>query len=1273
MLQKNSILNCVKLAFPHLKNFAHHVTFWALILIVVGFLGISFFFSKIENYKNDLANQLSQVIEAPVKIGKLHARLRGIQPELQLSELDIAAEKIQLKEIRLGVDFWQLLSNKNLLSATSITLIGAKITLIRHADDSITLEGLKASEGQPTWLLQGKYLLLQSSITWRDEKLNKPQRQITPVNLAIINEGENHRINLLTQLQKTELLRVSLDLSGNPFDLKALSGSVFIEGKNLKLSEFSGFELPLSLKITDGIANIKAWVNLENGQFDSLNGDVKLQNVSFNRPQHSIFKLSEFASNFKIKYQNASWQVALPKFEISTPEIEFNGAILANVNFNNSNENSVGLFLEKLEIAPLIPIVNFFTESPIELNKFSGVLTNLRLFTKPTQHKIAIDTAFDDLKISVANLTMAHLNGYLHGDELTGTLQLNSEKLAFHAPTLFREVLPEIQLETVLNWRQTAEEWQISSGKIILNNRDIPSQSTLKLTLPKNGDAFMDLQTKFEIYDAMQVWRYLPIGIMDKGVVEWLDKAFEKGQVKNGQFLLYGLLKDFPFEKGQGVFEILYDAENARLNYAPDWLPLDNLTAFVRFYQDSLQIHLSGMAQNATLKSAEITIPSMSTSNYVGIIGEAEGEISQVLDFMRQTPLKSRVDAVLTAISPVGKTDVSLNLQIPLIENLTSKVNGSAKFQNAKLNVKSLDLPVKALNGILKFTENGVFSETISAVALNHPIKIRLQSNDVQTTVYVIGNTNVDDLFNQLKILPLTQLNSKTKWIEGGSDYDLTLNLPYTEAAPTLQIQSMLMGISLNLPTELAKSKLQKIPLSMNLTLGDDVLLPLVLNYNDHLKAAVNIDIKNKKLERGTILLGDGEVDFPDSQGLNLKISRNNLALQDWLGLASASAENSVDGIQTISIYSPNARWKQIDLGELYLIVKHKSEGWLGDLKSSFATGIVQFKNNSTLQLEFEKLDLAFFKKLQDNNEIKNEVPSTTEYTKKLPTLFLQSANTFWNDKPLGKLTVETTPSENGILFKIIDLLSTTHHLSMTGEWQNLHSKLNGTLEFFNAGLLFSNLGITKDIAETSGTAKLKLNWQGSPKQFRLEKLRGQIDLDLQNGRILSIEPGLGRILGVLALEQWIKRLQLDFSDVYSEGLTFDNINGHFELLQGKASTQNLMVDAIPAKILLKGDTDFVHENVDYLVNVTPKSADAVPIAGTIVAKIMSIAGKTLTGKDQEGFFFGSQYHIKGLWGNIDVIPVHENDGLIQKTWHGITDFPWLNQKLNSKEAYHHD
>ena len=26
------------------------------------------------------------------------------------------------------------------------------------------------------------------------------------------------------------------------------------------------------------------------------------------------------------------------------------------------------------------------------------------------------------------------------------------------------------------------------------------------------------------------------------------------------------------------------------------------------------------------------------------------------------------------------------------------------------------------------------------------------------------------------------------------------------------------------------------------------------------------------------------------------------------------------------------------------------------------------------------------------------------------------------------------------------------------------------------------------------------------------------------------------------------------------------------------------------------------------------------------------------------------------------IIPLHENDGLLQKTWNGITGFPWLQQ-----------
>ena len=328
------------------------------------------------------------------------------------------------------------------------------------------------------------------------------------------------------------------------------------------------------------------------------------------------------------------------------------------------------------------------------------------------------------------------------------------------------------------------------------------------------------------------------------------------------------------------------------------------------------------------------------------------------------------------------------------------------------------------------------------------------------------------------------------------------------------------------------------------------------------------------------------------------------------------------------------------------------------------------------MKLMLEKFDLAFFKPLQSADETHNVLPPAQPATSfaNWPTLFLESQQTFWQTCELGKLTLETEPRASSIALKTLTLQAPTHNVKLTGDWFHapvLQTEVRGKVTLLKAGELFSHLGLTNDISETVGELNINVDWPGSPQQFSLASLRGQAEVNLKKGRILSIEPGFGRILGMLAFEQWLKRLQLDFSDLYQEGLTFNTISGHFDFFQGKASTQNLIVDAIPAKIHLKGDTDFVAEKVNYFVNVTPKSADALPIAGTIVAKIMNLVGQTLTGRDQEGFFFGSQYQITGPWGNTQVIALHENEGLMQKTWGQLTQFPWLHQQLNSKEAYH--
>jgi len=648
----------------------------------------------------------------------------------------------------------------------------------------------------------------------------------------------------------------------------------------------------------------------------------------------------------------------------------------------------------------------------------------------------------------------------------------------------------------------------------------------------------------------------------------------------------------------------------------------------------------------------------LNKSNQVLIKGEAESGIDQVLAFMQQTPLSSPVDSLLEAITPQGNTQVALDLKIPLVEGAPTKVDGAAQLKDARLTVKSLDLPVSKINGELKFNERGVFSDTIHAAAMGHPIQINIESSADQTIVNVEGNVGVDNLQQQFD-MPWWEIAS------GSTDYRLKLELPHGNVAPKLLVESTLSGVSLDLPASLVKTREQIVPLSLTFSLSNKPLLPLQLNYDNKLKAALQLDTVKRALYSGHVLVGVGEVVQAQEAGVKLEINRDRLALQDWLGVAAA--QGAGDGVTELKIHSDHALWKKTDIGVFDLALKHNGNYWDGTIAGSFAKGHIRipadFKGADQLNLDMELLDLSALKQIGS----KDDSAAQALPAELMPLLKITSSRTLWQSIDLGRLSLETERISGGIGFKQVELSGEKQKLVLSGDWQTIGAQsithARGHLDVPRVGPLLAQLDITKDVTDASAAVDFSVNWNAAPYQFSLADLQGQLDITLKNGRILSIEPGFGRLLGMLAMAQWIKRAQLDFSDIYEEGLTFNSIKGHFDLAGGIASTHNLIVDAIPAKIAISGDTDLVNQTVDHIINVTPKSADAVPIAGTIMGKVAALVGRSLTGKDQEGFFFGSQYLVKGAWGKAEIIPMHKNDGLLQKTWNGITDFPWLRQQ----------
>lgn len=1272
----------------HITRATRHLIFWSLIATALGLTGVRLALSGIEDYKTRMADKIGEMLDVPVTIDHLRTSMRGFSPELVLSGIDVTSADsesktaIALKEIRLGINLLDVLISRELLASSWVTLVGAKLSVTRKPDGSFAIVGLKAGDSKPLWLLQGgKYEVLDSEITWQDEKTHGRSLTFESVDMALINDGERHRINILMQLPKKfgERLRVSMDVSGNLFEPSDIHGSAYIEGEQIRLPEWVTVDLPYDIKVNAGSGDLKAWGEWRNSKLASITGLVQTNGLKLQRQDTGEFAIEHLKSRFHLTFSDNRWQLDVKHFLLETPNPS-GGAnkiwpdavfSVGGMRADNNPLHQVAFFAENLDLQEVSLVAQFFIPSTDEMGKFvrqaeaRGMLRDFSLFAAPDEKAVAVNGKFTGLNMaSMFSIPgLENITGQIRGNEKQGIVQLAS-KNARLTSGLFRKPLAVDRLDGILTWRQSQDEWIVSSPMIELDSLSFKSKNRLRVNISKaDGQTFMDFQSAFACDDAAQAPGYFPVTIMDTAVVDWLDQAFIKGRVPKGGLLFYGKLDDFPFTAGTGVFETLFDVDQLELEFHPLWPHLNNVGGEVLFYQDSLSGALyQGFSNNVKIKQAKVAIPSLGNSGQLLIHGEVEGAIGNALGYLQKTPLSPQVDKLLDASLPEGDTQVKLDLKIPLRAGAGTKVDGSAQLKNARLRVKSLDLPVSQISGLIKFNEVGVYSDTINAQALGHPIQIHIDSADRNTRVNVAGRAGVEDIQAQFK-MPWWQR------AEGATDYKIQLSLPYDGNVPELTVESDLTGIALDLPGVLAKTRDQKKPVSLIFKLADKFLLPVELNYDDMLKAAVEIDIKQQKIDSGYVLLGAGTVAQRREPGITFEINRDQLALQEWVGLSLAGAGEggkSAD-IREIKVHTQHALWNDSDLGAVDLALQRDGDVWSGLLSSKLATGKLKLPNNPSgtgrIVLDLDTLNISALTILNGKNE-ETKPDSAPEF---FPLLSVSSNKTFWKAASLGRFIMETERSPEGLVFKRVELTGADQKLSLTGAWKVIGTasltEIKGRLEIPKASRLFSKLDISNDLTETSGVIDLSFNWQAPPYRFSLKDLHGRLDVSFKSGRILSIEPGFGRVLGILSMAQWFKRLQLDFSDIYEEGLAFNSINGHFDLAKGKAVTHNLVVDAVPAKIAISGETDLVNRTVDHVVNVAPKSADAVPIAGTIMGKVAALVSKSLTGEEHEGLFFGSQYLVKGEWSNAKISSLHENEGLVQKTWKGITDFPWLKQQ----------
>ncbi len=1254
----------------HITRATRHLIFWSLIALGLGSVGVRLTLMAVEQYKTELAQKISEMSGLAVQIGSLKGGTRGFDPEIILREITFLspdkADKppVRLKEVRVGVDIWRLLQKNDLLASMWISLIGTKITVIRNQAGQISIKGLSAGdEAIPAWMLHFRqYEILDSEVTWRDGKAAPLTfRQMDC--LLRVNAGQSYQLHLLATMPEPYggSLRLSTELQGDIFQGRIESGRLYLNARQLAIPRSLFAAKAGGWRVEAEPADFEFWFRWQGDQLEAVAGQWQGRQMRLTKAgqRRSIKKLSAL---FSWRLNDQGWRGDIVTMNLEAGDRQWS---LDQVSLERSGQHmaanvaSLDLTLFNFFL-PLLPDA-WITKYALKGWQMAGRLHEFKLFAATDKQRYALAGRFTQLAIENGRRlpSFAGLTGSVQGDSTAGMLWLNSADGWMRFPRLFRTPLRFRQFQGRLAWTQNQRQWRFKTAALRLETDVLEMHSAFEMVLPKDDEsAMMDMHLAFNSFRRINnISRYLPTGLMQPELVEWLDQAKISGNIVQGKMRLKGKLAQFPFQQNQGKFEVVADLEDAVLQYSPLWPQLTQLNAQLHFLGNSLHVDVkNAVSHDIHSHHAQVSLPDLTNGETVLVKAGLFGNVEHFLRFLQLTPLHGGVDNLVDALTVKGKARVAFNLSVPLVEEHDFHVAGHFQLQQAAMQINALSLPVEHIEGIVNFTEQGLFSDQLTGSLAGQPLRAGISSDAQQVTVSSQGKMQMDVLYRLFPKL-------KNKLTAGRFNYQVNVALPHQQAKPPeINVYTDLTGVNIDLPEPLGKTKRQKRPLTVRVKLKPQQKKQLYLDYDDRLKGAVTLAGEKARLQSAHIVIGEGKANILNGAGVWVEIRQPQLQMEDWLPLLTAGSDkkNSLSAIRLIDAQIGQFKWKSHNLGRISMQIKPGRQFWQVELNCPVAQGDLLLATQPAVDkstLNLDKLDLDNLLALKIARE-KGPPPDLAT----LPLFDIYAEKLIFNGVDQGMLIVETQRRQNVFHFKKISLVNDSSSLEMSGDWLKTpagdRTVINGHLLSQDFTSFLDRLGFANDLRETSARLQFSLAWPGAPYQFGLDKLEGNMQVDLTGGRIASIEPGFGRLLGLIAIQQWIKRFTLDFSDIYKKGLAYNTIKGGFEIDQGIARTDDLLIDAIAARIKVAGLVSLENRTLDAHVWVVPKSSAALPIAGTIVGGIASALTRVFDEDYKEGYFFGSEYKVTGSWSDAKVTPLYENNGVIRRIWQDLTVSP---------------
>ncbi|MDP2751908.1 MAG: YhdP family protein, partial [Rhodocyclaceae bacterium] len=767
-------------------------------------------------------------------------------------------------------------------------------------------------------------------------------------------------------------------------------------------------------------------------------------------------------------------------------------------------------------------------------------------------------------------------------------------------------------------------EWRIHLHRIAFQNEEV--EGTLGGDWQGMwGDAGkIDLSGEISRAEGGAVWRYLPHNI-NADTREWLRKSIEGGQAKV-TLRLSGELDKFPFRDGSGVFEIKGPFSGVTLRYAPDWPAFEKVSGELSFMGEKMTIH----AKQANLWGvvfSDITaiIPDLEApEEIITIDGTAKGPVTDFLRFIEASPVGDRIDHFTEEMTAEGVGDLALKLVMNLRHINQAAVTGRYRFQRNHLRLDPAFPPLTDVEGTLQFTTDRVETKDIRAMFSGAPVKIEAKTDKEGVQVRASGLLSLADLRRDSQHPAFDHLSGTFPW-RG--------TIKVRKKTAEMRFESSLTGLSSSLPPPFNKSTMEEMPLVFERK-PSGALTHSSLSLGSGFRAQWLT--RGESVERGAVVINTvGVAALPrlpgrETKEIKLMVRAGTLDTDAWrrlLGVPDAGASSFP------SIRAELRADELIALGRVFHGLRWSGTGeagrWAGDIASQEATGTFEWQSEGAGRLTAQLSRLAISKE--------ENTAQTPPSTQGMPDVHLKAKHFLLHGRNFGELNLDAENREGAWNVKF-NVANEQGKLTATGLWrpgtENAGTWLGFNLSVGNIEKLLTRLEYPDTVRR--GTADLAgaVWWNGPPTTIDYPTLSGNITLKAENGQFSKLEPGAGRLLGLLSMQSLPRRLFLDFRDVFSEGFSFDHINGRLTLAQGLMETSDLSMQGPAARVFVTGSANIAHETQHLKVRIQPAIgetlATGVLLANPAAAAVLWLADKIL--KDPLGQAFAFEYAVTGSW-----------------------------------------